>query len=178
MSTDCENYETYTLKIDTKFAPSSNSFIAYTNFPLRNIVKTEVLDVSISANTSTSNVLYVYCLELESKFNDRLDIQTAVTSFSNASPTSNVGPNLTGSISNLKQLRNALVCFPAEQVNLRSVFTVGGYWNAVTEYIEPVRQVQQLTLSLYNESGGSLIVGGPTFMTLRITCAKPNRCLY
>ena len=178
MSTDCEKYETYTLKIDTKFAPSSNSFIAYFNFPLRNIVKAEVLSASISANTSTSNVLYVYCMELDSRFNDRLDIQTAVTSFSNASPTSNVGPNLNGTISNLNQLRNALVCWPAEQVNLRSVFTKSGYWDASTEYIEPIRQVQQLTMSLYNESGGSLVVGGPTFLNLRLTCAKPNRCLY
>lgn len=178
MSMECEKYETYTLKIDTKFAPSHNSFIAYTNFPLRNVVKVELLSASISSNVATSNVIYVYAMELDSKFVDRAQIQTAVTSFTNTSPTSNIGPNLTGTFSNVNQLRSSLVCYPAEQVNLRSVFTASGFWPASIDYIEPVRQIQQLTISLYGESGALLTVGGPTFLNLKFTCAKPNRCLY
>jgi hypothetical protein len=178
MSTDCENYETYTLKIDTKFSPSHNSFIAYTNAPLRNIVKVELLSASVSANVASSNVIYVYAMELDSKFLDRAQIQTAVTSWSNTTPYSNVGPNLTGTFSNVNQLRSSLVCYPADQLNLRSVFTTGGYWPAYVDYIEPVRQIQQLTISLYGETGALLTVGGPTFLTLKFTCAKPNKCFY
>jgi hypothetical protein len=176
---ECDKYEVYTLKIDSKFAPANNSFIGYINTPLRNVVKAELLSASISANVTSSNVIYVYAMELDSKFNDRMDVQTAITSFQNTISTSNIGPNLTGTFSNVNQMRTSLACIPAEQTGpLRTIFTINGYWDAVTEYIEPIRQIQQLTFSLYNETGGLLTVGGPTFLTLRLTCAKPNRCLY
>lgn len=193
---ECDKYEVYTLKIDSKFAPANNSFIGYINTPLRNVVKAELLSASISANVTSSNVIYVYAMELDSKFNDRMDVQTAMTSFQSATFTSNVaspasnvnyvppvvssniGPNLSGTFSNVNQMRTSLACIPTDQTLLRTIFTINGYWDAATEYIEPVRQIQQLTISLYNESGGLLTVGGPTFLTLRLTCAKPNRCLY
>jgi hypothetical protein len=179
---ECDRYETYTLKIDSKFAPASNSFIGYINTPMRNVVKVELLSASISANTSTSNVVYVYAMELDSKFNDRMDVQTAITSFQSntmATPqTSNIGPNLTGTFSNMNQMRTSIACIPAEPVALRTVFTTNGYWPAVTEYIEPIRQIQQLSISIYGENGALLTVGGPTFLIIRFTCAKPNRCLY
>ena len=178
MNQECERYETYTLKVDSKYGPSNSSFIAYLNTPLRNIVKVEVLSVSASANTSVTPVIYLYIMELDSKFNDRTQIQTQVTSFSNANPTSNIGPNPSGTFSNVNQLSTSLVCIPAEQVNNRTVFTTSGYWPAVTEFIEPVRQIQQLTVSLYNDVGSLLSLSGTTFLNLRFTCAKPNRCLY
>lgn len=174
---ECENYEAYTLKIDSKFAPANNSFIGYINTPLRNIVKVELLSASISANTSISPVIYVYVAELETKFNDRMDVQTAITSF-NASKSSNIGPNLSGTFSNVTQMRTSLACIPSDQTPIRTIFTTNGYWSAVTEYIEPIRQVQQLTVSLYGDGGDILTVGGPTFLNLRLWCAKPNRCLY
>jgi len=179
---ECDKYEVYTLKIDSKFAPANNSFIGYINTPLRNVVKAELLSASISANVVSSNVIYVYAMELDSKFNDRMDVQTAITSFQSntmATPqTSNIGPNLSGTFSNVNQMRTSLACIPTDQTLLRTIFTINGYWDAATEYIDPIRQIQQLTISLYNESGGLLTVGGPTFLTLRLTCAKPNRCLY
>jgi hypothetical protein len=184
MNQDCERYETYTLKVDSVFAPANNSFIGYINIPLRNVVKAEVLSASISSNISTgsSNVAYLYAMELDSKFNDRMDVQTTITSFSSntiARPqTSNIGPNLTGTFSNLNQIRTSLVAIPMEPVNVRTLFTVSNYFPTEIEYIEPIRQIQQLTISLYNETGGLLTVSGPTFLVLRLTCSKPNRCLY
>jgi hypothetical protein len=178
MSTDCEKYETYTIKVDTQFGTSNTSFISYLNTPLRNVVKVEVLSVSIASNAATTPAIYMYIMELDSKFNDRAQIQTQVTSFSNASPTSNIGPNPTGTFSNVSQLQTALVCIPADQVNPRTVFTTGGYFPAVTEFIEPVRQIQQLTVSFYKNEGSLLTTIGSTFITLKFTCAKQNRCLY
>jgi hypothetical protein len=184
MDTECDKYETYTLKVDSVYAPANNSFIGYINIPLRNIVKAEVLSASISSNISSgsSNVAYLYAMELDSKFNDRMDVQTTITSFnSNTSArpqTSNIGPNLTGTFSNLNQMRTSLVAIPMEPVNPRTVFTVSNYFPTDIEYIEPIRQIQQLTISLYNETGGLLTVTGPTFLVLRLTCAKRNRCLY
>jgi hypothetical protein len=178
MSTECEKYETYTLKIDTKYGPSNSSFIAYLNTPLRNVVKVEVLSASIASNVATTPAIYLYVMELDSKFNDRPQIQTAITSFTSAGASSNIGPNLSGTVSNVNQLQTALVCIPAEQVNPRTVFTSGGYFPAVTDFIEPIRQIQQLTVSLYTDNGNPLSVNGTTFLTLKFTCSKPNRCLY
>ena len=184
MNQECEHRETYTLKVDSVFAPASNSFIGYINIPLRNVVKAEVLSASISANVSSaaSNVAYLYAMELDSKFNDRMDVQTSITSFNSntmASPqTSNIGPNLTGTFSNLNQMRTSLACIPLEQVNKRTIFTLSSYFPTDIEYIEPIRQIQQLTISLYSETGALLFVSGPTFLTIRLTCSKPNRCLY
>jgi hypothetical protein len=185
-SPTCEQYEEYTLKIDSRFAPANNSFIGYINIPLRNIVKAEVLSVSVFSNTSApssgTDVIYLYIQELVSKFNDRMDIQTAITTFSSntqALPTtSNIGPNLTNQFSNLSQMRTSLVCIPAEQTVPRTVFTSGAYFQAITEFIEPIRQVQQLTVSLYKHDGTLLSVSGPTYLTLKLTCAKRNTCLY
>jgi hypothetical protein len=184
MNQECERRETYTLKVDSVFAPASNSFIGYINIPLRNVVKAEVLSASISANiaSSSSNVAYLYAMELDSKFNDRMDVQTTITSFnSNTSArpqTSNIGPNITGTFSNVNQMRTSLVAIPLDPMNVRSVFTVSSFFPTDVEYIEPIRQIQQLTISLYNETGGLLSVSGPTFLVLRLTCAKPNRCIY
>jgi len=170
--------------VDSVFAPANNSFIGYINIPLRNVVKAEVLSASISANiyTAGSNVAYLYAMELDSKFNDRMDVQTTITSFnSNTSArpqTSNIGPNITGTFSNVNQMRTSLVAVPLDGSNLRSVFTVSSFFPTDIEYIEPIRQIQQLSISLYNETGGLLTVSGPTFLVIRLTCAKPNRCLY
>lgn len=184
MNPECERYETYTLKVDSVFAPANNSFIGYLNIPLRNVVKAEVLSAIISANTTSasSNVAYLYAMELDSKFNDRMDVQTTITSFNSntmAKPqTSNIGPNISGTFSNLNQMRTSLVCIPLDQDPKRTIFTLNGYFPTDIEYIEPIRQIQQLTISLYGETGNILTVGGPTFLVLRLTCSKPNRCLY
>lgn len=177
-SADCEKYETYTLKIDTKFGFSNTSFISYLNTPLRNVVKVEVLSVSIASNATTTPVIYMYIMELDSKFNDRPQLQTAVTSYSSTGGTSNIGPNLTGTFSNVNQLQTALVCIPTEQVSPRTIFTSANFFDASTNFIEPVRQIQQLSVSFFKDDGALLTTAFPTFMTLRFTCSKQNRCLY
>ena len=185
----CDTAEVYTVRLDSVLGSSSNSFVSYVNVPLRNVVKAEVLFASVGATTSVSNIAYVYIMELDSKFNDRADVQTKVTNFcatsnlgnaSSLSTFSNVGTGLTGTISNLNYLRNSIVAFPLSQTlgDVRSVFTLGGFFPSDVEFIEPIRQIQQLTVSLYDEKGGSLVTAGPTFLTLRFTCAKRNVCQY
>lgn len=196
---DCEKYEIYDVKIDTKFAPANNSFIGYLNTPLRNVVKAELLSASIVVDIGSTEVVYIYIKELDSKFNDRADVQTAITSFQSAtltsnttSPgsnvtytpaqsTSNIGPNLTGTFSNVNQLRTSLAAIPTTQQYSRTIFTTGAYWPVVVEYIEPIRQIPYLTVSLYDSIGNLIQDNGSastSFLTLRFTCAKPNRCLY
>jgi hypothetical protein len=175
MSTSCEQYETYTVKVDSRGAPANNSFVGYIDIPLRNVVKVELLSANIDSNLASTPCLYVYIDELVSKFNDKASIQTSIRV---AGATSNIGPNPSGSTSNISQLRTSLVCIPTEQVNTRTVFTVGAYWNTEVEFIEPIRQIQYLTVSIFSSSGNLADVAGTTYLTLRFTCAKRNTCLY
>jgi len=183
----CELYETYTLKIDSRFSGfTNNDFIGYINIPLRNIVKAELLSASIYSNLTApsggTDVIYVYIKELESKFNDRMDTQTSITTFSSntqAFPTtSNIGPNLTSQFSNLNQMRTSFVCIPSEQIAPRTVFTVSNHFPTEIEFIEPIRQIQKLTVSIYKHDGTLLPVAGPTYLNIKFTCAKRNTCLY
>ena len=175
MSTSCEQYETYTVKLDSRGAATNSSFVGYIDIPLRNVVKVEVLSANIDSNLAATPSLYLYINELVSKFNDKASIQTSISVAGNKS---NVGPIPTATTSNVSQLRTSLACIPTEQVNPRTVFTKGGYWDAITEFIEPIRQVQYLTVSIFGANGNLADLIGTTFITLRFTCAKRNTCLY
>ena len=175
MSNSCEQYETYTVKVDSRGAPANNSFVGYLNIPLRNVVKAELLSASVSANTQSVIMVYVYIDELVSKFNDRTQTQTSI---SVAGTTSNIGPNISSVTSNLSELSTSIVSFPAEQYQARSIFTQNGFWNTEVEFIEPIRLLSQLTIRIYRDSGDLLSLSGTTFLNLRFTCAKRNTCLY
>ena len=182
MTQECEHYETYTFKVDSRGAPSNNSFVGYIDIPLRNVVKVELLSANMDSNLTATPSLYLYIEELVSKFNDKASVQTAITTFSSNTQvfpvTSNIGPNPSATTSNVSQLRTSLACIPTEQVNPRTVFTVGAYWNTEIEFIEPIRQVQYLTVSIFKENGDLASLTGTTFLTLKFTCAKRNTCLY
>lgn len=176
MSTSCEQYETYTVKVDSRGVSTNNSFVGYFNIPLRNVVKAELLSASVSANTQTTSIIYIYIDELTSKFNDKTLLQTAI---SVAGTTSNIGPEtLTNYVSNISDLSYSLVAFPADPVNTRSVFIKNSYWDAVTEFIEPIRILPQLTVRILRDSGDLIATATATYLTLRFTCAKRNTCLY
>lgn len=172
--------EVYTVRVDSVNTVTSNTnFVAYINIPLRNVVKAELLMASISSNAAYSNVFYVYVDELVSKFNDRADLQYTL----GASGTiSNQGSILTP-VSNISNLRGAIACIPAEHSHNRTVFTSfgSGFPTDIT-FIEPIRQLKTLTVSLYDEQGGLVHDDVPstaaTFLTFRFTCAKPNVCQY
>jgi hypothetical protein len=161
--------------MDSRGAPANNSFVGYLNIPLRNVVKAELLTASVSANTQTAVMVYIYVDELVSKFNDRTQTQTAI---SIAGTTSNVGPNISLVTSNLSELSTSIVSFPADQFQSRSIFTQNGFWNTEVEFIEPIRLLPQLTVRVYRDAGDLLSLSGTTFLTLRFTCAKRNTCLY
>jgi len=175
MSTSCEQYETYTVKVDSRGSQTHNSFVGYIDIPLRNVVKAELLSASFDSNLSTTTSLYVHINELVSKFNDKASVQTSIRV---AGATSNIGPNPSGSTSNISQLRTSLACIPTEQIGTRTIFTVGAYWNTEVEFIEPIRQIQYLTVSIFNAAGDLAILPAATFLNLRFTCAKRNTCLY
>jgi hypothetical protein len=172
---DCEQYETYTVKVDSRGAASNSSVCWIHQYPITNVVKAELLSASIASNAASSAVFYIYVDELVSKFNDKADVQTVI---SVAGTTSNIGPNPSSTPSNVYQLRTSIACVPAEQVNNRTIFTRSGYWDADVKFIEPIRQVQHLTVSVLKDDGVPATLAGSTFMNLRFTCARPNVCKY
>jgi len=171
-------HEVYYIKADSLFAPANNTFTVYLNTSLRNVVKAEVMSVSAHSNvvsSGNSNYMYVYINELSTKFNDRANGQIAIQV---SGQTSNIGSNPSGTITNLSKLATSIAAVPLEEVQQRTTFTVGQNYPAQAVFIEPIRQIDRLTIELLSGTGTSLQNVGPTFLVFRFTCAKGNRCLY
>lgn len=169
--------EVYTVRVDTINTTVSNvNFTAYLNIPLRNVIKAELLSASVSANLTDTPTLSIYVKELVSKFNDRADIQYTLS----ASGTISTQGSLTAPISNVQNLKTAVASIPTEQVNARTIFTSSGSgFPTDVAFIEPIRQLQTLTITIFKADGDILAdPTGHTFLTFRFTCSKPNACLY
>ncbi len=172
----CEQYETYTVKVDSRGVSINNMFTGYFDIPLRNVVKAELLSASLTSNTQTVGaILYVYVDELVSKFNTKTKTQTVI---SVAGTTSNIGPDILSTTANIAEISTSFASFPTEQIHPRTVFTTGNFWNIETEFIEPIRTLSQLTIKIYSETGELASLAGTTFLTFRFTCAKKNVCNY
>lgn len=169
--------EVYTVRVDTSNTTVSNvNFTSYINIPLRNVVKAELLMASISANVADTPALSIYVSELVSKFNDRADLQYTLGSGGSISTQG----ALTGPIANIQPLKTAIALIPTEQVSARTVFTLSGSgFPTDVVFIDPIRQLQTLTVTIYKANGEALSdTTGHTFLTFRFTCSKPNQCLY
>ncbi len=172
--------ENYTIRVDSLGALSNTSFIGYLNIPLKNVVRAELQSVSIHGNAASlsTGAIYVHIDELESKFTDRTSLRYDQ---SVAGKTSNTGVTPSSTISNIGLLNTALVAIPVTTgaSETRTIFTSGSYFPVEVTYIEPIRRLDKFTVNLYAENGSQpTITSGPTFLTLRLTCAKPNVCLY
>lgn len=173
--------EVYTIRIDSVGASSNVSFVGYMNIPLRNVIKAELLSASIFANASVvagTSAFYLHIEELKSKFNDKTYLQY---SSQVSGIYSNVGQTPSLTVSNVGQLNSSLVCIPIEDNTTgsrRTIFTVSSFFPVEVPYIEPIRQIPYFTVNIYTTTGAQVNVLGPTYLTLRITCSKPNRCLY
>jgi hypothetical protein len=172
--------EVYTVRIDSVYAASNTSFVSYLNIPLRNVIKAELLSCSFHGNATSipTSAMYVHVDELTSKFLDRgnLSYDSQVAGKKSREGTA---PYL--EISNTNMLATSLVCIPLSDgiPDHRTIFTSGAYFPVEIVYIDPIRQLEKLTVNFYASSGGQPIIDqGPTFLTFRFTCSKPNRCLY
>jgi hypothetical protein len=172
--------EVYTVKIDSVYASSNTSFVSYMNIPLRNVIKAELLSCSFHGNATSisTSAVHVHIEELVSKFIDRGNLQY---NSSVAGVISAEGTAPSSTISNTNMLATSLVCIPLSDgiPDHRTIFTAGSYFPVEAVFIEPIRQIEKLTINLYASTGGQPVIdSGPTFMTFRFTCSKPNRCLY
>lgn len=173
--------EVYTIRVDSVFSTSNTSFIGYLNTPLRNVVKVELLSASIHANAvspSATSMYYVHIDELKSKFLDRTGLNYSL-SVAGTSSTEGITP--TAEVSNVGYLASSLVGIPISDGTAihRTIFTTAGYFPVEVKYLEPIRQIEKLTVNIFSSTGAQPeITAGATFLTLRFTCAKPNTCMY
>lgn len=169
--------EVYTVRVDSVYSSSHVDFVGYINIPLKNVIKAELLSMSVSANTSITPIVHVYVDELVSKLNTRTDLQYSIRT---AGTISTEGPAPAAQVANTSALATCIASVPAEAVNERTVYGCSSNFPVEVYFIEPIRQLTQLTIRLYKDTG--LLVDNPTdkytFMTFRFTCSKPNRCLY
>ena len=177
--TSCETREVYTISIDSMYATTPNSpnfFTAYLNTPLRNVVKAELLSASLDATASTNlaNVFYIHVEELISKFNDHGPLKYTVSS---SNVTSSVG-TASQLPSNLRLLSEAFATVHTVPSGNRLLYSSSSQYPVQTAYINPIRKLDKMTISLYDQTGGSMAVNSPTFLVFRFECAKDNKCLY
>jgi len=172
--------EVYTVRVDSVYASSNTSFVSYINIPLRNVIKAELLSCSFHGNATSipTSAMYVHVAELTSKFLDRGNLSYD-SQVAGEISTEGTAPYLT--ISNTNMLATSMVCIPLSDgiPDHRTIFTSGNYFPVEVSYIDPIRQIEKLTVNLYASSGGQPTIDlGPTFLTFRFTCSKPNVCQY
>lgn len=173
----CPDREVYTIRVDSVGASSNASFVGYMNITLKNVIKAELLSLSFHANAVapvTTSAYYLNIEELKTKFNDKTVVQHSLNG-------NLEGANPTTTVSNVNQLATSLLCIPLDDLgtpNHRTIFTTNNYFPVEVNFIEPIRQIEKFTVNLYTSVGSASDFTGPTFLTLRITCAKPNVCQY
>jgi hypothetical protein len=73
---------------------------------------------------------------------------------------------------------NACRPFDLEQVNKRTLYSKGANYESSTDYIQPIQQLDKLTIDIYDERGVRIVTNGPSYLTFRFTCARDNMYKY
>ena len=182
MSSNCPTREVYTVRVDSEYvtSPSTDaSFTAFLNIPLQNVVRAELLSASIhpTSNSVSKAEVYVHVEELISKFVTRA---APIYQQATAGLTSNTS-SITQIVSNSGKLSEAFAALPVDLTLVdksRVLYTSSNSFPTVTDYINPIRRLDRLTINLYNAQGTLLTTIGTSYFIFRFECAKDNSCLY
>jgi hypothetical protein len=148
------NYEYHTLTIDSIGQPSANAFTCFLQQPLKNVVQARLLAARINSNVTTEHC-YISIKELDSIFNDRAS-------------------NVYEGQSSMSMLRNSFASVLTEG---EPTITFKDNYPVVTQYIDPIRRVDRLTLTIRDQDGNGIVPSTPAkdnFLILRFVCRKPN----
>jgi hypothetical protein len=181
---NCDRREVFTVHVSTENiqAPQTAcNFTTYIDIPLRNVVKAELLMASLAPSDNTSALAYIYIPELQSKFYQRAMISTNV---SVAGLTTAIGA-ASGAFANVGLINNSFAALPFDSTSYlngsvgRLIYNKNNNFPTEHEYIEPIRQLKQLTIQIYKTNGSLMSTGGANnFFTFRFECAKDNVCMY
>jgi hypothetical protein len=154
------DYEYHTITVDSIGQDSANTFTCHLQQPLKNVVQARLLAAHIHSTDETEHC-YVSVEELDTIFNDRA---------------SNV---LTGQ-AHLSMLRGSfasLVTDGTTHSGSNSLITFKDNYPVVTQYVNPIRRVDRLNVTIRDQSGSTIKNSsddGDNFLVFRFVCRKPN----
>ena len=148
------NYEYHTITVDTIGQDSANTFTCYLNQPVKNVVQARLLAAHINTTANTEHC-HVSIDQLDSNFTDRA---------------SNVYDGQ-ASMSVLRGSFASLIKDEATTVTFKDNYPV------VTQYIDPIRRIDRLSITIRNQDGQTIEKAGDNdknFLVIRFVCRKPN----
>jgi hypothetical protein len=154
------DYEYHTITVDSIGQDSANTFTCHLQQPLKNVVQARLLGAHIHSTDDTEHC-YISVDELDSIFSDRA---------------SNV---LTGQ-SHMSVLRGSfasLVTDSTSHSGSNSLITFKDNYPVVTQYINPIRRVDRLSVTIRNQNGATIknsTDDGANFLVFRFVCRKQN----
>jgi hypothetical protein len=185
MNAQCSLREVYTVHVNSRnvASPSSNvNFVAQLDIPLRNVIKAELLMASVSPSTNAYPVVHVYVDELVSKFTTLAGVSSTI----GVSGLRTAVGSASGSSSNVGYLKNSFAVLPLDTASDlagsgRVLYNKLTNFPTECSYINPIRQLSRLTISLWNPDGTVPTTADPngeSYFTFRFECSKDNVCLY
>jgi hypothetical protein len=148
------NYEYHTITVDTIGQDSANTFTCYLSQPVKNVVQARLLAARINTTADTEHC-YVSIEQLDSIFTDR-----ASNVYEGQAP--------------LSVLRNSFASLVKDE---STTVTFKDNYPVVTQYIDPIRRIDRLSVTIRNEDGVTIERAGANdknFLVIRFVCRKPN----
>lgn len=149
------NYEYHTITIDSIGQDSANTFTCYLQQPLKNVVQARLMATRINTTADTKHC-YLSIKELDTIFNDRAS-------------------NIYEGQSSLSILRGSFASIVTNDDS--GLISFKDNYNLATQYIDPIRRIDRLTINLRDQNGSLIKPSSPAidnFIVLRFTCRKPN----
>lgn len=154
-------YEYHTITVDTIGQSSANTFTAYLNTPLRNVVQARLMAARINTVYSTEHC-YISIEELDSNFADRATKDP---------------PLSTSSQPGLSVLRNSFASLVSDTTATsgNQVISFKDDYLVAQQYLDPIRKLDRLTVTIRDEDGNTIAAStGNNFLVFRFVCRKSN----
>lgn len=148
------NYEYHTITLDTIGQDSANTFTCHLSQPLKNVVQARLLAARINTTSDTKHC-YISIKELDTIFSDRAS-------------------NVYEGQPSLSVLRNSFASLIKDE---DATVTFKDNYNVATQYVDPIRRIDRLNVTIRNEDGETIERAGASdknFLVIRFVCRKPN----
>jgi 4-diphosphocytidyl-2C-methyl-D-erythritol kinase len=147
-------HEYHTITVDTIGQLSKNTFTVHLQQTLENIVQARLVAAQIT--TTNSNVCYISVNELDTNYSQRTSNLFGYEGQSSLSKVNNsFGSLISGSGT-------------ASEIVFKDNYPV------VQQYSTPIRKIDRLTFSLYNQDGNTIEGTKDNFFIFRFVCKQKN----
>jgi hypothetical protein len=155
-------FDYFTVTVDTLGQASKNTFSAYLNEPLKNVVQAKLLSTHIHTSDAVQH-LYVDIDELKTMFSERASAEY----------------NGANEISRVRGAFGSIVT-PSEHTGSEQLimFKDRDHYEISHEYPNPIRRVDRLTISLLDQTGNTIPepaqASDEHFLVLQFKCMSPS----